>query len=150
MSFGVLLGLGDFRMDVYSTGLHAYFVQKKYPHTEVSFSAPRIRAFENHPDGGAHSVKERQLLQMMLAYRIFMPFAGLTISTRECGEFRDHVVGVCATRISAGVSVGVGGYGSEQKGGDQFVKSDTRSVSEIHDMLLSRGLQPVYTDHIRV
>ena len=150
VSFGALLGLGEFRRDAYSAGLHGYFIQKKYPHAEVSFSVPRIRAFENHPEGGKHSVGERQLLQAMLAYRLFMPFAGLTISTRERAGFRDNVVGMCATRISAGVSVGVGGHESEPKGGDQFVISDPRSVEEVHSMLRSRGLQPVYTDYIRV
>ena len=150
VGFGALLGLGDFRRDAYATGLHAWSLQQKYPHAEVSFSAPRIRAFENHPDCGKHEVGERQLLQAMLAYRLFMPFAGITISTRERPGFRDHVVGLCATRISAGVRVGVGGHEAEQKGSEQFVISDSRSVDEIHRMIESRGLQPVYTDYIRV
>ena len=150
VSFGALSGLGDFRRDAYAAGLHAWMLQQKYPHAEVSFSVPRIRAFENHPDYGSHGVTERQLLQIMLAYRLFMPFAGITISTRERDVFRDNVIGLCATKISAGVRVGVGGHESEQKGSEQFVISDSRSVDEIHRMIQSRGLQPVYTDYIRV
>ena len=149
VSFGALLGLGDFSRDVFSAGLHAYLLQKKYPRAEISFSVPRIRAFENHPEGGAHGVGERKLFQAMLAYRVFMPFAGITISTRERAGFRDSVAGVCATKMSAGVSVGVGGHGSEQKGGEQFKIADPRSVDDMHRMLVSRGLQPVYTNYVR-
>ena len=149
VSFGALLGLGDFRRDAYCAGLHARLLQQRYPRAEVSFSVPRIRSFHNHPESGAHSVGERQLLQVMLAYRLFMPFAGITISTRERAVFRDHAVGLCATRMSAGVRVGVGGHGAEQKGGEQFDISDPRGVGEIHSMLLSRGRQPVYSDITR-
>ena len=149
VSFGSLLGLGDFHRDVYAAGLHAYLLQQKYPHAEISFSAPRIRAYMNHPEGGAHGVSEKKLLLAMLAYRIFMPYAGLTISTRERPGFRDRVAGLCATKISAGVCVGVGGHGADQKGGEQFEIADARSVGEIHDMLRRSGLQPIYTNHIR-
>ncbi|MCL2030100.1 MAG: 2-iminoacetate synthase ThiH [Oscillospiraceae bacterium] len=148
VSFGALLGLGDFRRDAFAAGLHAFFFQQKYPRAEISFSVPRIRAYANNAALGPRDVGERQLLQVMLAYRLFMPFAAITISTRERPGFRDHAVGLAATRISAGVSVGVGGHGAEQKGEAQFEISDGRSVAHIHEMLLSRGLQPVYTDYI--
>ena len=155
MSFGVLLGLGDALRDSYATGLHAFLLQKKYPHIEVSFSVPRIRDFETVALVDASSVTEafvgeRKLLQIMLAYRLFMPYAGVTISTREREGFRNNVLGICATKISAGVSVGVGGYEAEQKGGEQFVISDTRSVPDVHNAIRSQGLQPVYTDYIRI
>jgi 2-iminoacetate synthase len=149
VSFGALLGLGDFRRDAFSAGLHAYWLQKKYPHAEISFSVPRIRAFKNHGEGFFHKVGERQLLQVMLAYRLFMPFAGITISTRERAGFRDHVAGLCATKISAGVSVGVGGHESVQKGDEQFEIADSRNVVQVHRMICNRGLQPIYTDYIR-
>jgi len=140
VSFGALIGLADFRLDSFAAGLHAYLLQQKYPRAEISFSVPRLRS---------ETVGERQLLQVMLAYRLFMPFAGIAISTRERANFRDHVLGLCATKISAGVRVGVGGHGSKQKGGEQFEISDARSVDEIHQVIESRGLQPVYTDYIR-
>ena len=149
VSFGALLGLGDFRQDAYSAGLHAYFLQQKYPHAEISFSVPRIRAFLNQAETNLYPVSERQLLQVMLAYRLFLPFAGITISTRERAGFRDHVLGLCATKISAGVLVGVGGHDLEPKGDEQFKIADSRSVNEIHRMIQARGLQPVYTDYIR-
>jgi 2-iminoacetate synthase len=150
VTFGALLGLADFRKDALATGLHAFFLLRKYPRAEVSFSLPRLRPFINHADGGARDVGERQLLQVMLAYRVFMPFAGITISTRERAGFRDAVAGLCATRISAGVSVGVGGHEGGEKGDGQFEISDSRSVDEVHGAMLARGLQPVYADYVRV
>ncbi len=150
VAFGALLGLGDFRHDALATGLHAYFIQQKYPHAEISFSVPRLRPYINNQANNPNDVHEKQLLQVMLAYRLFMPFAGITISTRERAGFRDNVIGMVATKISAGVSVGVGGHIEAEKGDEQFEIADPRSVSEVHHMLINRGLQPVYTDYIRV
>jgi len=150
VAFGALLGLGDFRKDAFAAGLHAMLIQQKYPHAEISFSTPRLRPFINNAGNNPNDVHETQLLQVMLAYRLLMPYAGITISTREKAKFRDNVIGLCATKISAGVSVGVGGHSEEEKGDEQFEISDPRSVSEVHGMVLSRGLQPVYTDYLNV
>ncbi|NLI92720.1 MAG: 2-iminoacetate synthase ThiH [Peptococcaceae bacterium] len=150
VAFGALLGLDDYRKDAFAAGLHAYLIQKKYPHAEISFSTPRLRPYINNAENNPHDVHEKQLLQVMLAYRLFMPYAGITISTRERAGFRDHVIGMAATKISAGVRVGVGGHNEEEKGDEQFQISDPRSVQEVHQMIVNRGLQPVYTDYIRV
>ncbi|MBF4692456.1 2-iminoacetate synthase ThiH [Fusibacter sp. Q10-2] len=148
VSFGALLGLDDFRKDAFATGMHAYWIQRKYPSAEIAFSLPRIRPYINHEEKQTHGVGEVELFQVMLAYKLFMPYAGITISTRENAHFRDHTVGVCATKISAGVVVGVGGHVEEVKGDEQFEISDPRSVAEIHSMILLKGLQPVYSNHI--
>ncbi|MHB8127183.1 MAG: 2-iminoacetate synthase ThiH [Desulfitobacteriaceae bacterium] len=150
VAFGALLGLDDFRKDAFATGIHAYLLQQKYPHAEISFSVPRLRPFINRSDNNPKDVHEPQLLQVMLAYRLFMPFAGITISTREGARFRDNVIGMVATKISAGVKVGVGGHEAEAKGDEQFEISDPRDVDVIHQMILAQGLQPVYTDYIRM
>jgi len=150
VAFGALLGLDDFRKDAFAVGLHAHLLQQKYPHAEISFSTPRLRPYINNATNNSNDDHERQLLQTMLAYRLFMPFAGITISTRERAGFRDHVIGMAATKISAGVRVGVGGHKAEEKGDEQLEIADPRSVPEVHQMLLSRGLQPVYTDFVRV
>lgn len=150
VAFGALLGLDDFRKDAFAAGLHAFFIQQKYPHAEISFSTPRLRPFINNEGNNPNDVHEKQLLQVMLAYRLFMPFAGITISTRERAGFRDHIIGMAATKISAGVKVGVGGHKEEEKGDKQFEISDSRSVNEVHQMILNRKLQPIYTDYIRV
>lgn len=150
VAFGALLGLDDFRKDAFAAGLHAFFIQQKYPHAEISFSTPRLRPYINNADNNPNDVHEKQLLQVMLAYRLFMPFAGITISTRERSGFRDHVIGMAATKISAGVKVGVGGHKEDEKGDEQFEISDPRNVDEVHQAILSLGLQPVYTDYVRV
>jgi len=149
VAFGALLGLGDFRKDAFSCGVHAYLLQRKYPHAEISFSLPRLRPCITN-DADDNPVHERQLLQVALAYRLLMPFAGETISTRECMEFRDSIVGLCATKISAGVCVGIGGHNGKEKGDEQFDISDPRSVEEVRKALIKRGLQPVFNDYVRV
>lgn len=150
VGFGVLLGLADFRRDMFAAGLHAALLQKKYPQGEIALSFPRLRPYKNHEDTDTHDVHETQLLQMMLACRIFLPFASFTISTRERAGFRDHVLPLAATKISAGVNVGIGGHNDKgsQKGDAQFEISDPRSLTEIHNAILAQGMQPVYTDYI--
>jgi 2-iminoacetate synthase len=95
-------------------------------------------------------VGEAELLQVMCAYRIFMPFANITISTRENARFRNNAVSIAATKISAGVDVGIGGRAGKSRGDEQFEISDGRSVEEIYRMILSRGLQPVMSDYLYV
>ena len=149
VAFGALLGLGDFRRDAFACGLHAYNLQRRYPHAEISFSLPRFRPFINNEDR-VNQVHEPQLLQVSMAYRLFMPFAGQTISTRERPGFRDNIVGLTATKISAGVSVGIGEHSGTEHGDGQFVISDPRGVDEIADSLRRNGLQPVMTDYVRL
>ena len=149
VAFGALLGLGDFRRDAFACGLHAYNLQRRYPHAEISFSLPRFRPFINNEDR-VNQVHEPQLLQVSMAYRLFMPFAGQTISTRERPGFRDNIVGLTATKISAGVSVGIGEHRGTEHGDGQFIISDPRGVNEISDALRKHGLQPVMTDYVRL
>ncbi|MBR2394489.1 MAG: hypothetical protein IKA98_03205 [Candidatus Methanomethylophilaceae archaeon] len=148
VAFGALLGLGDFRRDAFACGMHAHLIQRRYPHAEVSFSLPRLRPFINgrvEPE----SVSESDLLQVSMAYRLFMPFASQTISTRERAGFRDGIVNISATRISASVSVGVGEHSGTGHGDGQFEISDPRSVDEIVGSLRRNGLQPVMADYVR-
>lgn len=152
VAFAALLGLDDFRKDAFATGMHAYLLQRKYPHAEISFSCPRLRPIVNHADINPKDVHERQLLQVMCAYRLFMPFAGMTISTRERAGFRDHVIGMTATKISAGVSTGIGSHAKDsgEQGDDQFEIADNRNVDEIVRAIKERGLQPVMNDYVFV
>lgn len=150
VGFAALLGLDDFRRDALATGLHAYLLQRKYPQAEIAFSCPRLRPIINNDQINPKDVHERQLLQIICSYRIFLPFASLTISSRESARFRDNVVGLAATKISAGVDVGIGGHSKESKGDEQFLIDDGRTVREICAMLTSRGLQPVASEYIYV
>lgn len=173
VAFAALLGLADFRRDAFATGLHAYYIQRKYPYAEISFSCPRLRPIvtmdetaENGESGqmkekeavqvveplGGREVTERELMQIMCAYRLFLPFAGMTISTRERADFRDHVIGVAATKISAGVSTGIGSHSEEvtKQGDNQFEIADNRDVEEVTGAIRKQGLQPVMNDYVYV
>ena len=152
VGFAALLGLSDFRKDAFATGIHAYLLQKKYPYAEIAFSCPRLRPIINNDKINPKDVHEPQLLQVMCAYRIFMPYASMTISTREQAPFRDNVIGLAATKISAGVNVGIGGHNDkhEEKGDEQFEISDSRNVEEVYNSIMNHGLQPVMSDYIYV
>lgn len=150
VGFAALLGLDDFRKDAFATGIHAYLLQRKYPHAEIAFSCPRLRPIINNDKINPKDVHEPQLLQVMCAYRIFMPYASITISTREQARFRDNVIGLAATKISAGVCVGIGGHGEEEKGDEQFEISDPRNVEQVYNAILDHDLQPVMSDYIYV
>ena len=155
--FGALLGLSDdFRKDAFATGLHIELTQQKFPEADLAISVPRIRPFANEEETDARdhitdAVHETQLLQIMCAHRIYHPQISMTISTRERQGFRDAAVDICATKISAGVHTDVGGHTQDETQTEaQFDISDPRSVTEVHDALVAKGLQPVYTDYIHV
>ena len=152
VGLSALLGLDDFRKDAFATGMHAYLLQKKYPHAEIAFSCPRLRPIINNDRINPMDVHERQLLQVICAYRLFMPFAGITVSSRECARVRDNLMQIAATKISAGVSTGIGEHGEEvqDKGDEHFEISDDRSVEEIYGALREHHLQPVMADAIYV
>jgi 2-iminoacetate synthase len=144
VNIGSLLGLTDWRREIYATGLHAAWLQKRYPAVDIAVSLPRMR-----PHAGAFQpacvVSDRELVQAMTALRIFLPRLSITISTREAPAFRDNILPLGVTRMSAGVSTAVGGHAKPGQAG-QFEISDPRSVAEIGNMLQSHGYQPVFKD----
>ena len=152
-----LLGLSDFRKDALASALHVYYLQRKYPHAEVSLSCPRLRPIINNGKINPHDVGERQLCQILCAYRIFLPFAGITVSSRESAAFRNGIVKIAATKISAGVSTGIGDHESKYTGkensdeGDaQFEIADNRSLAQMYRDMKAEGLQPVLNDYLYV
>ena len=150
VAFGALLGLDDFRKDAFSTGYHAYLLQKKYPYAEISISCPRLRPVINNLKVEKEIVTERELFQIICAYRLFLPFANITISTRENPIFRDNIIKIAATKISAGVDTGIGAHSecSNKKGDEQFEIADKRTVTEIFEKIKTESLQPVMNDYI--
>ena len=153
VGFAALLGLYDFRKDAFATGYHAYLIQQKYPHAEIAISCPRLRPIINNDKINPKDVHETQLLQIICAYRIFLPFASITVSTRERAGFRDNIIKIAATKISAGVSTGIGSHSDdvkEEKGDEQFEISDPRSVDEVFEAIKNAGLQPVMSDYINL
>lgn len=145
INIGALLGLDEWRKEAFFTGLHADCLFKEYPDTEISVSLPRIRPHEGDfmPD---YDVTDKNMVQIMTALRLFMPRCGITISTRENMEFRNNILPLGVTKMSAGVSTKVGGHTQEEKDTGQFDISDTRSVVEMASDLRGFGYQPVYKD----
>ena len=154
VGLAALLGLDDFRKDAFATALHAHLLQRAYPHGEISISCPRLRPIVNDDTINAGDVGEVQLLQVILAYRLFLPYANITISTRETARFRNGVLPLAATKMSAGVSTGIGEHSSEEKqqeeGDAQFEIADSRTVAEAMEDVKALGMQVVMSDYIDV
>ena len=155
--FSALLGLDDFRKDALATALHVYHLNRRYPHAELSLSCPRLRPIINNEKINPRDVGEKELCQVLCAYRIFLPFAGITVSSRESKEFRNGIAKICATKVSAGVSTGIGdheekytGSQEEDAGDEQFEINDSRSFRNMYDDMERGGLQPVLNDYIYV
>lgn len=152
IGIGALLGLDEWRRDAFFSGLHAAWLQERYPAVELSLSVPRMR-----PHAGVFDrvfpVSDRDLVQYITALRLFLPAAGITVSSRERAFLRDRLIELGVTRVSAGVSTAVGGHAvataTEHSGGDapdvgQFDISDSRSVDEMAAAIRARGYQPVF------
>ena len=117
--FSALLGLSDFRKDALASALHVYYLQRKYPQAELSLSCPRLRPIINNDKINPLDVGEKQLCQVLCAYRIFLPFVGITVSSRESEIFRNGIVKIAATKVSAGVSTGIGDHESKYTGKEE-------------------------------
>lgn len=155
--FSALLGLDDFRKDALATALHVYLLQRRYPHAELSLSCPRLRPIVNNDKINPRDVGERELCQVLCAYRLFLPYVGITVSSRESAAFRDGITKICATKVSAGVSTGIGDhqakYAGEEEadaGDEQFEINDGRSFQRMYQDMEQGGLQPVLNDYIYV
>lgn len=143
---GALLGLESFEQDAFSTGLHAWWLQRRYPGVDISVSIPRICPHEGSFDV-THGVDDRHLVQYVTALRCFLPRAGITCSSRESAFMRDHLVPIGVTRVSAGVSTAVGGRATENKHNPgQFEITDHRSLEEMVASLTGIGYQAVLKD----
>ena len=158
VAFSALLGLSDFRKDALASALHVYYLQRKYPHAEMSLSCPRLRPIINNDKINPLDVHEKQLCQVLCAYRIFLPFVGITVSSRESAEFRNGIVKIAATKVSAGVSTGIGDHESKYtgkeaeavQGDEQFEIDDNRSLDKMYKDITEEGLQPVLNDYLYV
>ena len=158
VAFSALLGLSDFRKDALASALHVYYLQRKYPHAEMSLSCPRLRPIINNDKINPLDVHEKQLCQVLCAYRIFLPFVGITVSSRESASFRNGIVKIAATKVSAGVSTGIGDHESKYtgkkseitEGDEQFEINDDRSLEKMYKDISDEGLQPVLNDYLYV
>ena len=166
VNIGALLGLCNWRKDVFSMGLHAKYLQDTFADTEIGISIPRIRPEVSGFKAG-FTISDTNIVQIILALRIFLPRLGISVSTRESPEFRDNLLPLGITRMSAGSTTRVGGHtirnegrrtkdiGHKEKAEEranpaQFEISDTRNVEEIKLMLENKGYQPVLKDWMQI
>ena len=151
VGFAALLGLDDYQKDALATGMHAWLMQRKYPHAEISLSCPRLCPIINNDKINPKDVDERKLTQIICAYRLFMPYANIVVSSRESASFRNAIMKISATKVSASVCVGIGGHlhqdGSEM-GDEQFEITDGRSFDQMYADIKNMGLQPLTSEYI--
>ncbi len=145
IGIGALLGLGNFYLETFFTGLHALFLAHRYWRSQVSVSFPRIRPAE----GGfapRYTVTDRQMVQGICAMRLLLPDCGLTLSTRESARFRDNLIPLGVTQMSAGSSTAPGGYSHKDEGTGQFNIDDDRSPEEMSRVIRAKGYEAVWKD----
>ncbi|GFD85265.1 2-iminoacetate synthase ThiH [Alteromonas sp. KUL150] len=151
IGIGALLGLGDWRVDSAMTALHGKLIQQHYWQSRVSIAFPRLRSCEGNDTGGnaltnSKLPNERDLLQLICAHRLFNQQAELSLSTRESAAFRDGVMPLGITSMSAASQTQPGGYSEPSQALNQFDIDDNRSVSDVVNAIAARGLEPVWKD----
>jgi len=145
IGLGVLIGLEDWRTDSFFTALHLSYLEKEYWQCKYSISFPRLRPFS----GGLEPkvvMNDRELVQLICAYRIFNEEVELSISTRESVSFRNNIIKLGITSISAGSKTNPGGYASEQQSLEQFEICDERTPAQIEQMITEQGYEAVWKD----
>ncbi|MGI9526204.1 MAG: 2-iminoacetate synthase ThiH [Weeksellaceae bacterium] len=145
IGIGALLGLDDWRTDSFYTALHLKYLQKKYWKTKYAISFPRLRPFS----GGLEpklAMTDADLVQLIAAYRLLDEDIELSISTRESAKFRDHIIQLGVTSMSAESKTNPGGYSLENESLEQFEISDIRTTEEITKLLKNQNIEPVWKD----
>ncbi len=145
IGLGVLLGLEDWRIDSFFNAVHLDYLQQRYWKTKYSVSFPRLRPAEGIIEPN-FVMEDRHLLQLICAYRIWNPDLEISISTRESEKFRDHVIALGATTMSAASKTNPGGYAVDPQSLEQFEISDERSMEEIKNRIKAKGYDPVMKD----
>ena len=145
IGLGVLIGLEDWRVDSWFCALHLNYLEKQYWQTKFSISFPRLRPAEG-VEAPNFIMDDKELVQLVCAYRIFNENVELSLSTRESQKFRDNAIQLGFTSISAGSKTDPGGYANTVHELEQFEISDDRSPQEIAAMLKAKGYEPVWKD----
>lgn len=145
IGLGILIGLEDWRTDSFFTALHLQYLERTYWQTKYSISFPRLRPFSGGLEPKVEMV-DRELVQLICAWRIFNQEVELSLSTRELPRFRDHVIQLGITSISAGSKTNPGGYAVEPESLEQFEIADERSPAEMARVISSVGYEPVWKD----
>lgn len=146
IGLGVLLGLADWRLDTLAMAEHAAYLIKRYWRSQIDFSFPRIRPATNVIHEWPYRVSDENLVQMMLALRLCFADTGIVLSTREQSAFRNKMMNICVTRVSAGSRTNPGGYVSAKDAAEQFTIADDRSPVEMARFIAQSGYEPVWKD----
>ncbi|MBO94453.1 MAG: 2-iminoacetate synthase ThiH [Opitutales bacterium] len=146
IGLGCLLGLAEWRTDLFFLALHLRFLEKRFWRTRYSVSFPRLRPFEGEGSFPIHEVSDRDLAQAICAFRLLDPELELSLSTRESPRFRDHAARFGITSMSAGSKTNPGGYANGHDALEQFVIDDSRDPAEIERMLNAAGYEAVWKD----
>ncbi len=148
IGLGALLGLGNWRVEAFCLGLHSRYLMRKYWQSQVSISFPRLR-----PAAGGfqpeHPVSDLEFVQLLTALRLFLPDVGFTLSTRESASFRDNLIALGITSMSAGSRTDPGGYtmGNGSRAAEaQFEIADCRSPETVAEVIRQKGYEPVWKD----
>jgi len=145
IGLGSLLGINDWREEAFYLGLHASYLQRRYWRASVAISFPRMRpAHGGKPP--AFPVSDANLVQLMSALRTQLPDVTMTLSTRELPGFRERLVRVAITKISAGAKTTPGGYTEKTAAEAQFEVADQRSLTEVAAAITAMGFDPVMKD----
>lgn len=145
IGMGALLGLEDWHGEAIMLGRHLRYLQKKYWRSRYSINFPRLRPSESgfKPN---FIVTDRDIVQLSCAFRIFDPDLDISFSTRETPAFRDSIIGLGVTSLSAGSKTEPGGYGHPKEALEQFEVSDSRSPKEVETAIRNRGYDPIWKD----
>jgi len=145
IGLGVLLGLEDWRTDSFFNAMHLDYLQRTYWQSKYSISFPRMRPAEGIIEPNV-IVGDKELVQLLCAYRLLNADVELSVSTRESEHFRNHIIPLGVTTMSAGSKTNPGGYVVEPESLEQFEISDERSVEEIAELIRKNGYEPVWKD----
>lgn len=152
IGLGTLIGLEDWRTDCFFTALHLQYLERTYWKTKFSVSFPRLRPIQvggemhSYAPGPKNYMNDRELVQLICAWRLFNENLEISISTREEPSFRDNIISLGITSISAGSRTNPGGYSSAPDSLEQFEISDDRSAAEIAEVIRRQGYEPVWKD----
>lgn len=146
IGLGNLIGLEEWRTEAFFTALHLFYLRKKFWKTKYSIAFPRLRPFAGAGFQPKHPINERQLVQLICAYRLFDENVELSLSTRESAKFRDQVLPLGITAMSAGSSTEPGGYAHPAKELAQFTVCDARSPKAVVEAIRTAGYETVWKD----
>jgi 2-iminoacetate synthase len=146
LGIGALLGLSDWRGEALALAAHAGFLMRTAWRSVVTVSLPRLRPAEYADTRPRHPVSDREMAQLVCAFRLLLPDVGIVLSTRENAAFRDGMLRLGVTQVSAGSRTEPGGYSRPAESGKQFEVEDGRSPEEVARAIRVAGLDPVWKD----